>query len=599
MNEAANSRNHRSLSHASLTRLRHDPLLAIAMATWLLSVISYVVPGLGFLRADFAVTYLELALLALAVALFIQAALRSPQQPVRLFWGLFAVGFGFWLLARLSTKLAPESVSWNPDLVSDVLYLGHYACVIVAVELRLESRHDPLWLINYGTSALTGVLLLVSVFGYFSLVPFIADSTAYNSYFYLDAAIDTYLAARMILAASQCNEKSWVPAYWALATTFVMIAVADVLAWVYRAGLVVYERDSGINIIWLLWYSAAYLASRVMLGSVRNTVPLNQIIYPAASVLLIFGLALPLVHLAGYGFGWLNTSAVTERTIYVFIWTLLVGTILLLFHWLMRRKIIDLTRERGFAESKAEDLEQQLDRTQRMAMLGRLSAGLAHDFGNTISAINMHAKLMVDKADTGEIDRRDIEGVNLGVSYAQDLIDKLRVFGATDRSTATGPLDIVLEVRDTLQLIGPSLDPRIRLQFGGSAAHAWALADKADVHRVLINYLYNALDAIGTDGEIAVDVVGAEVHEKCASCAAMFDGRFVRLSVADNGRGVDPELLNHLFEPLITSKSEGTGGGLGLATVHGIVHRHGGHVGLTTSKSGGSCFSAYFVAAKH
>jgi signal transduction histidine kinase len=231
-----------------------------------------------------------------------------------------------------------------------------------------------------------------------------------------------------------------------------------------------------------------------------------------------------------------------------------------------------------------------------MGTLGRLSAGLAHDFGNTISAIGMHGKLIADQADIGKIDRGDIDGVNRGVRYAQDLVDKLRVFGSASEQQSASPIDIIAEARSTVQLAQPSLKQGLQLELDIRQPSAFAVANKADVHRVLINFLYNANDAIGETGTIKVSVREEAVRSECASCAMKFSGRYVALAVSDNGRGVDPAIADRLFEPLITSKASGQGGGLGLSTVHGIVHRLGGHLGLVPSPGGGSCFSAYFVA---
>ena len=582
---------------AAMARLRVHSFLALALVVWFASLMSYIVPALDVLKPGFEVSAIEVVLLAFAVLLFLQAARRSSDSPATMFWILIAGGFAFWLIGRLSGIVVSTDVNQSPGLLVDVLYLGYYACIIVAVELRFEARNNPLWSLNYGTSAATGVFLLAAVYSYFSLVPYVAGRTDYESYFVLYAALDLYLTLRLTVAAFQSQESSWSRVYSALAFTFLLVAIADALSWLYRAGYLDFRRESMINLVWNLWCPAAYIASRVNLKVSGSSASLIERLYPAANTLSLFGLALPVVHLAGYGFGILTPDAVTVRTVFVFFWIIVVGSILMFFHRMMRTRIIELTAKSGSAQTKADDLEQQLERTLVMGTLGRLSAGLAHDFGNTISAISMHAKAIEDTPNKGDIEQRDIEGVGLGVRYAQDLVDKLRVFGSASSRMSAGPIDIALEARNTLQLVRPSLSSAVILKFGGTAARALALAEKADVHRVLTNYLYNAIDAVGDGGEISVDVREGRVHAECASCGKFYSGQYVTLSVCDSGPGIDPILAGNIFEPLVTSKPMGAGGGLGLATVHGIVHRVGGHVGLNFSADDGCCFTASFVSA--
>lgn len=597
MVETAGSGKFWSLVGAGRKAAAADPLFAAAILTWVLSLFTFFVPSLDPLYLKYSVTPSEFVLLAFAIVLFLRAAYRAEKEPARNFWLLIATGFSCWMLGKVSAIWSVVDDGWDPTLVVDVFYLGYFVFIVVAVELRLEARNYPLWRINYGTSAVTGVLLLLAVFSYFSLVPYLAGTTVYSSYSHVYAAFDVYLAGRFIVASVQTAEVSWSRMYRTLSLAFVLVAIVDVISWLYEIEWIEYRRSNVLNIFWHLWCPAAFFASRIQLRSTEVSAPFIQKIYPAANVLLVFGLALPVMHLAGYSFAYLDAASARPRTIFVFCWVLVIAVILLVFHWLMRGRILELIKERELVKEIAEGLQRQLERTMRMGTLGRLSAGLAHDFGNTLMAVGMHARVIEREDDIGKIDRRDIDAVSTGVRYAQDLVDKLREFGSTSTSLPAAPLDIAAEAESTLQLVTASLNEGVSLSFESDQAAAMAMAGKADVHRVLINYLYNAIDAIGEAGNIRVSVTAGKKAGECASCAARFSGEFVTLSVADDGHGVDPALLGELFEPLITSKAQGSGGGLGLAAVHGIVHRLGGHVGLETSRTEGSCFSAHFVAA--
>jgi CheY-like chemotaxis protein len=116
---------------------------------------------------------------------------------------------------------------------------------------------------------------------------------------------------------------------------------------------------------------------------------------------------------------------------------------------------------------------------------------------------------------------------------------------------------------------------------------------------VLFNLCINARDALDGAGRIGVDL-RAHAHERwqCASCRAPVDGGpWVELSVADNGSGIAPELLERIFDPFFSTKAPGSGSGMGLAMVHGIVHGHGGHLRVRTAPGAGSVFSVMLPRA--
>jgi CheY-like chemotaxis protein len=118
------------------------------------------------------------------------------------------------------------------------------------------------------------------------------------------------------------------------------------------------------------------------------------------------------------------------------------------------------------------------------------------------------------------------------------------------------------------------------------------LLDPVQLDQVLLNLAINARDAMAGVGRITVGVAATRLREKavCASCRKRFRGEFAELSVADSGPGIAPEVLERIFEPFFTTKDVGRGSGMGLATVHGIVHEHQGHVIVETAPGAGSRF---------
>jgi hypothetical protein len=123
------------------------------------------------------------------------------------------------------------------------------------------------------------------------------------------------------------------------------------------------------------------------------------------------------------------------------------------------------------------------------------------------------------------------------------------------------------------------------------------LLDPVQLDQVLLNLTINARDAMGKTGRLAVAVRPPEaLRALCASCRQRFAGEFVELSVADSGPGIAPPILERMFEPFFTTKEVGRGSGMGLATVHGIVHEHGGHMVVDRGPDGGSRFRVFLPA---
>jgi CheY-like chemotaxis protein len=124
------------------------------------------------------------------------------------------------------------------------------------------------------------------------------------------------------------------------------------------------------------------------------------------------------------------------------------------------------------------------------------------------------------------------------------------------------------------------------------------VADPVQLEQVLFNLCINARDAIGDHGAIRVRIGHSAAAGHCASCSARLDdSRWVWVEVADDGRGMPPEVIERMFEPFFTTKEIGRGTGMGLAMVHGIVHDHGGHIQVVSAPGEGSVFRVLLPAA--
>lgn len=233
--------------------------------------------------------------------------------------------------------------------------------------------------------------------------------------------------------------------------------------------------------------------------------------------------------------------------------------------------------------SRTRLLEEQLNRSERLRLVGQLAAGVAHDFNNLLTAIGGHAQLTLDELPKDSPVRPNLETIDEAVSRASTLTAQLLAFGrdapAEFRLTS---FDVVVDgVAPLLQrMIGEHIDLQIR-----HGLRVPILADAVGLDQVLLNLVVNARDAMPSGGTLSIET-GAIVTMDLA-------GQSVEhglLQVTDTGTGMSPHVLSRIFEPFFSTKSVGAGTGLGLASSEGILATAGGRIEVTSNVGVGSTF---------
>jgi len=249
----------------------------------------------------------------------------------------------------------------------------------------------------------------------------------------------------------------------------------------------------------------------------------------------------------------------------------------------------DLT-ERRQVERDRERLEAQLRQAQKMEAIGHLTGGIAHDFNNLLTSIMGYVTLALERSEESDAKTATyLDQASLSCKRARDLIQQMLTFSrgrrGEPRALALAPL-----VRESVKLLRSSFPATVDLRTELADVPP-ALMDPIQLEQVLMNLAINARDAIRSSGgiRIAVRQSGPTVGE-CASCRRNVDGDFVELAVADTGSGIPLDVQERMFEPFFTTKEVGHGSGMGLATVHGIVHEHGGHVLVESVPGRGATF---------
>lgn len=257
-----------------------------------------------------------------------------------------------------------------------------------------------------------------------------------------------------------------------------------------------------------------------------------------------------------------------------------------------------LRADRAALQDRLEDLErttaeltsaqEQLMRSARLAAVGRLSAGVAHEIGNPLAAI----RGLLDLLQMGDLDpeeerefigriQRETERIHRTI---RDLLDFSRSEPA-DRDRIESSADLAEVVSDTVKLLDRQNRFReIELALALDHDLPRVRGDEERLRQLLLNLLFNAADALGGKGRVEVRATNG--------------GGVVQLTVEDDGPGIDREILNQIFDPFVTTKPAGQGTGLGLAVCHTIVERLGGSISAANREQGGAVFEVRLPAAR-
>lgn len=252
---------------------------------------------------------------------------------------------------------------------------------------------------------------------------------------------------------------------------------------------------------------------------------------------------------------------------------------------LVRLRLLD--RQRQDAANRAA-LERELESLQRVELMGVLAAGVAHDL-NTYLTVVLANLDGLDTAPLGD-DAEAVSDALLATRRAAGVVKQLLSLGRA-QSRREEHVDLNARVESTLQLVRSSIPSEVTLVHQVGAAPV-VEGDPVQIEQALANLLINARDAVGRSGRISVQVAERELTEEfVATHGWARPGRFGLVQVHDTGRGIDPEVLPRIFDPLFSTKHAGTG--LGLAVVSRVVQQHDGLIHCESSREGGTTFELF------
>jgi signal transduction histidine kinase len=243
-------------------------------------------------------------------------------------------------------------------------------------------------------------------------------------------------------------------------------------------------------------------------------------------------------------------------------------------------------------------LQAQVARAGKLESLGTLAGGVAHDFNNVLAGIVGFGEMAQDAAVPGSAQARHLDKVLQAAMRGKALVERILAFSRGGaRASTVFELEPVVE--EVLSLLSASLRPGIVLERGFEAKGARLRGDATQAFEVVMNLCTNAMQAMPAGGMLSVHLERVRIAEpRVLSHTRLAAGDHVALTVSDQGSGITPEVMEHLFEPFFTTRAAQSGTGLGLAVVFGVVAEFGGAIDVQSRPGQGARFTLYFPECK-
>ena len=240
-------------------------------------------------------------------------------------------------------------------------------------------------------------------------------------------------------------------------------------------------------------------------------------------------------------------------------------------------------------------MEEELRQARKLESIGTLTSGIAHDFNNIMGIILGNTELALEDVPESNRAYSNLEAIKTASRRAANIVKQLsNLSRITDQKLQ--PIEIAPVIKDVLKFLRSTIPNTIDIQQDIQITNETILADPTQIKQIMMNLCINASHAMEqTGGKLTTTVENVFLDDSSAKdYPDLKSGKYVKVVVSDTGPGIDPKIINRIFDPYFTTKGIGKGSGMGLAVVHGIVKSHSGAITIDSTLGKGTKFIMFF-----
>ena len=243
--------------------------------------------------------------------------------------------------------------------------------------------------------------------------------------------------------------------------------------------------------------------------------------------------------------------------------------------------------------TERKKMEERIQQAQKMESIGNLAGGIAHDFNNILFPIVGMSEMLLEDLPPGSPEHESVQEILKAGRRGSDLVKQILAFSRQTEHRMM-PVRVQNVLEEVLKLSRSTIPSDIEILRDIQSDCGMVVADPTQLHQVAMNLVTNAYHAVEENGgNISVELKEIDLETQDSSGDLLQQGPYAILSVSDTGNGIDPDVMDKIFDPYFTTKAQGKGTGLGLAVVYGIVREHGGDIKVYSEPGKGTTFNVY------